>query len=235
MGTSGLHWTSIVLIVGVYFFRYGGFNISLLPSFSVSRLVFVKHFDAVFAIANLRGGGTWVCLLRFFSWSLSFYYRWVWWWLASQRNQGTQTECTNLGPTASPLLCANYLISSFLGVWWLSVRFWIPDFYELLYAIDAINNGRIKWWSFGGCYREPAPGSLCLRHCPGAFQLWLLIAYFWLGINRDYFQRSVWWICFVSIALQLVMRGALIMGMPNPAKSMWTCLCTYLFSRLVGI
>lgn len=40
-----------------YLYGYGGFNISLTPSFSVARLVFVKHFGGLLALPNLRGGG----------------------------------------------------------------------------------------------------------------------------------------------------------------------------------
>ena len=38
-------------------YGYGGFNISLSPSYSVSRMIFIKSMGGVFCEVNLRGGG----------------------------------------------------------------------------------------------------------------------------------------------------------------------------------
>lgn len=40
----------------VYLYGYGGFNVSLTPNFSVSRLLFIEN-GGIFAMVNLRGGG----------------------------------------------------------------------------------------------------------------------------------------------------------------------------------
>lgn len=38
-------------------YGYGGFNLSMLPTFRVDHLVFIQHFGGILAIPNIRGGG----------------------------------------------------------------------------------------------------------------------------------------------------------------------------------
>lgn len=40
-----------------WLYGYGGFGVSVMPSFHVDRIFFIDQFDGIFALANIRGGG----------------------------------------------------------------------------------------------------------------------------------------------------------------------------------
>lgn len=41
----------------VIIYGYGGYGVSLLPTFSISRCMWMRHFNGIYAIPNIRGGG----------------------------------------------------------------------------------------------------------------------------------------------------------------------------------
>lgn len=46
-------------------YGYGGFGVNGLPTFRPDRIVFIKNFNGVFALPNIRGGGYGHCVLTF--------------------------------------------------------------------------------------------------------------------------------------------------------------------------
>lgn len=41
----------------LYLYAYGGFNIPILPTFDLSKILLIKNFKGVFCVVNCRGGG----------------------------------------------------------------------------------------------------------------------------------------------------------------------------------
>lgn len=39
------------------FYGYGGFNISITPTFSITRLVYLANLKGMLCVVNMRGGG----------------------------------------------------------------------------------------------------------------------------------------------------------------------------------
>ena len=49
-----------------YLYGYGGFDVSLMPSFSSMRCAFAEGFNGIVAVANLRGGYVFILFFLYF-------------------------------------------------------------------------------------------------------------------------------------------------------------------------